>query len=403
MSSPSNIFEKFKFITSNYNILVLEDSKTLNNIIVKHLKNDGYNCFSAQNLKDAKEILSENTINFIILDINLPDGNGYELIKKYSNSNIKIIVITSQDDEQFRQLSFQNGIIDFIVKDKEFLNKLDEISLIIEKIVKNKQSTILIVEDSIIIQEQLVETLSNRSYKTLQTEGINQILHILENNDVDLILLDVNLKDGNGIEFLSKHKSIIIEKYKIPVIIVSGSNDNSIVREGLKAGAKDIIRKPYIVEELILKVDANIDYKRKQKENIHIQQMLKEYRNAIEESSIFFITDKHGFLKEVNDEFCNTTGYIKKELIGKPYTITRFDELDEKIYNEIWATIKNNKIWKGELKNKKKDGSFYWTHLTLKPILDTKNNLLECIGICKDITREKLLKNYVKEFLKKRQ
>jgi PAS domain S-box-containing protein len=400
MSFSSNIFKKFKFYPSNYNILIVEDSKSVNNIMTNKFENLGYKCFSAQTLKEAYSILDEHKINFIMLDINLPDGNGYDLMKKYALSNIKIFVLTSQNDEQFRQISFQKGIIDFIVKDKDFYHRIDDITLLIEKIEKNKQSSILIVEDSFIIQEQLTDILTNRNYRTLTTEYTNNILELIENNDIDLILLDVNLKDGNGIEFLDKNKSTIIDINKIPVIIVSGNSDSSIVRNGLRAGATDIIRKPYIVEELILKVDANIDYKRKQKESINIQKLLQQYKDTIDKSYIVSRTDKHGFINYVNDAFCEISGFTKEELLGKSHSILKHQDMPSELFKELWHTVKNLKqTWQGEIKNMKKDGSFYWANTIINPIVDSNGDILEFIAIRNDISHEKLLESYFRKQL----
>lgn len=397
MNYSVDIFKKFKFYPSNYNILVIEDSKSLNTIIFNKFKEFGYNCYRAQTLKEANEILDNSKIDYIMLDINLPDGNGYEIIKKYSNSEIKIFVLTSHNDEQFRQISFQYGIIDFIMKDKDFFHRFDDISALIERIEKNKQSSILIVEDSFIIQEQLVDILTNRNYKTYSTDCTKDILKIISENSIDLILLDVNLKDGNGIEFLTKNKTEIIEINKIPVIIVSGNSDASIVRDGLKAGAKDIIRKPYIIEELILKVDANIDYRRKQKENKQVHHLLENYRTMIEESFIISKTDKHGFINYINDAFCKITGYTKEELIGKTHNIFKHEDTPDELYTDIWHTIKREKkSWEGELKNKKKDGSYFWSKTVIYPICDNNGNILELISIKTDITHEKLLEEYFK-------
>jgi PAS domain S-box-containing protein len=333
--------------------------------------------------------------------MNLPAGNGYEIIKKYASSGIKIFVLTSQDDEQLREISFQNGVIDYIVKDKDFFLKLDNISKIIEKIEKNKQSSILIVEDSYVIQEQLTEILSNRNYQTFSCDCVERIMEMIEVNDIDLMLLDVNLKDKNGIDFLNKKRNIIIDKLNIPVIIVSGSKDTDIIREGLKAGAKDVLRKPYIVEELVLKVDLNIDYKRKEKENKYFQFLLEQYKNVLEDSFNILTCDKHGFIKNVNKCLCELTGFEKNELIHKSHNIFNPSDNSEKFYLSLWNKIKNdNKIWKGKIKSQKKNGKFFWSELTIKPVINNKGHIEEYIFIFKDISKEKLLENYVKHINK---
>jgi ribosomal protein L10 len=82
----------------NYNILMVEDSKSLIKILNTSFKSLGFNTFLAMTLQEAREIIKINKIDYIILDINLPDGSGYDLIKELSTTLIKIIVLTSQID-----------------------------------------------------------------------------------------------------------------------------------------------------------------------------------------------------------------------------------------------------------------------------------------------------------------
>ena len=122
MNKNSNqTVSKFKFIPANYNILILDDSKSINQILTKSFADKGYNCFNAFTIAQAKEILEYNTIHYVMLDINLPDGNGYELITLLEKSSVKIFVLTTENDKQFREISYQKGILDFIVKDKNFV------------------------------------------------------------------------------------------------------------------------------------------------------------------------------------------------------------------------------------------------------------------------------------------
>ena len=102
----------------NYNILMVEDSKSLIKILNTSFKSLGFNTFLAMTLQEAREIIKINKIDYIILDINLPDGSGYDLIKELSTTLIKIIVLTSQTDSQLKEFSYQKGVMDFINKDK---------------------------------------------------------------------------------------------------------------------------------------------------------------------------------------------------------------------------------------------------------------------------------------------
>jgi len=258
----------FEFVTANYNILILDDSKSVNQILTKTFEDKGYNCFNVFTIKAAKEVLANNQIHYVMLDINLPDGNGYELITLLEKSSVKIFVLTSESDKQFREKSYQKGILDFIVKDKNFFHKIDQIAKTIENIEKNRTNTILVMEDSLVIQEQLKDVLENRYYKVQVASDSLRAEEILSEMPVDLILLDLVLKDGNGIDFLRRNNNIIRNIKKIPVLVVSGHVNSEITRDVIKEGAVDVLTKPYVLEEIVLKVDFWTDYKRKENEII---------------------------------------------------------------------------------------------------------------------------------------
>ena len=109
---------------------------------------------------------------------------------------------------------------------------------------------ILIVDDSKIVQAQLKDLFENRNYVILQALGIKEAKEILLKEKIDLILLDIELKDGNGKTFLKDNKELIISKNNIHVLFISGNVTPTIIRDCLKLGAVDILRKPFIFEEI---------------------------------------------------------------------------------------------------------------------------------------------------------
>ena len=390
----------FKFKPLNYNILIVEDSRSVNKILEKIFTEQGFNCFCVFSLEEAKDHLENNNINYIMLDINLPDGSGYELITKFENSSEKIFVLTTETDKQFRDISYQKGVIDFIIKDKDFFHAIHDIPKTIEQLEKNRHKTILVIDDSIVIQAQLKDILENRHYNVQLASNTSTALNILSNEKIDLILLDVQLKDENGIEFLQKNKHEIINDKKIPVMIISGHIESSTIRDGLKAGAVDIIKKPYVIEEIVLKVDLWIDYKRKEEEVSCSTQLLKEYKNAVDESSIVSKATPKGIITFVNEKFCELSGYREEELIGKNHNIVRHPDMPKEAFKDMWYTIKDlKKSWTGKVKNRKKDGGYYWVDALIKPIIDINGNIVEYIGLRTDITEIEQYKEILKDKL----
>ncbi len=397
-----NTFSNYVFIPQNHTILIIEDSKSVNKILYKTFSNMGYKCFSAYSLQEAKVLIEQNDINYIMLDINLPDGNGYDLIKELNRSDKKIFVLTNETDENLRESAYKNGIIDFIVKDKDFFYKINQISPTIEMLEKNKNKTILVVDDSKVIQEQLKDILSNRNYNVTTASNGDEAINIVREETIDLILLDIQLKDSNGIEFLEKHNKEIIDIKQIPVLIISGHIEYATIRNGLKAGAKDIIKKPYVVEEIVLKVDLWIDYKRKHDEAICSQKLLQEYKDAVDDTSLVSKTDINGIITYANKHFIELSGFKESELVGKSHNIVRHPDSKKEVFQDLWHTIKDEKKpWSGKIKNISKSGDTYWVNAYIKPIIDVNDNIVEFIGIRNDITELESAKKKIEEINKK--
>lgn len=111
-----------------------------------------------------------------------------------------------------------------------------------------------------------------------------------------------------------------------------------------------------------------------------------ELRRALDESAIVAITDKNGTITYANKKFCEISKYSEKELIGQNHRILKSGYHPPQFYQNMWKTISSGHIWQGDIKNKAKDGTFYWVRTTIVPFLDKEGNPEEYIAIRVDIT-----------------
>ena len=115
--------------------------------------------------------------------------------------------------------------------------------------------------------------------------------------------------------------------------------------------------------------------------------LLGEYKNAIDESSIVSRTDENGVITYVNDKFIDICGYSRDELIGQKHNIIRHEDTPQEFFEELWQTIKKQHIYKGTMKNRKKNGDSYFMDLTIVPIYDPVKEETEYVGIGYEVTR----------------
>ncbi|MCW3092979.1 MAG: domain S-box protein [Ferruginibacter sp.] len=122
-----------------------------------------------------------------------------------------------------------------------------------------------------------------------------------------------------------------------------------------------------------------------------------DYKNALDQSCIVTITDEKGIIQYANDNFCKISGYSAAELVGQNHRIVKSGYHPEAFMKDLWATVSDGKIWRGELCNKAKTGTLYWVDATFIPFLNDQDKPVQYIEISNDITEKKLMAEEIVE------
>jgi PAS domain S-box-containing protein len=116
---------------------------------------------------------------------------------------------------------------------------------------------------------------------------------------------------------------------------------------------------------------------------------LSQYKYALDEASLIEITDTEGVILHVNENTCKVAGYSKYELIGQKNSIHNSGFHPREFIANLWQTISSGKIWKGELRNKARNGGIYWVNSTIVPFVNDEGMVYQYMAIKTDITNIK--------------
>ncbi|MBF0396379.1 MAG: response regulator [Desulfobacterales bacterium] len=243
-------------------VLIVDDDPLILSLLDKEVKRNFFNTCLAHDGQSALEIFKKKSIDIVLIDVNLPDVNGLDLIQtaKTYAPNCEVIVITGYGNVDIATASLRKGAIDYIEKPINLEELKTAFGRALEKLAEKEQlaykNTILLIDDEELVVNHLAVFLEQEGYNVFKAHSGEQGLEVIENNKIDVVITDIKMKGMSGIEVLQRAKRYYSD---IEIIVVTGFKDEELSISALRAGAIDYINKPINLDELLFSISKAID------------------------------------------------------------------------------------------------------------------------------------------------
>ncbi|HEX5710599.1 MAG TPA: response regulator [Sulfuricurvum sp.] len=377
------------FEKSIYTVAVIDHDQTLNHLLSQELREAGCTVLQAFSSEEISGILHQNP-DFIIIDPVYEACHELTLCDYLKDpGSAGVVVFTSNPNNERRDNLFECGILECFQKDEPLDEVVDELLHLFDTIQSNIDYHITIISDAKNTQEKLKKLISHRKYSSCFLNNCDELKEKWEyhaHDFPDLIILD--LKDAGHFKqaFDFIHYIRIHRLLEIPIVAMLDCDGNNLSPKLYRAGVNDVLVMPFSAEKLLTMVTHHLDYRISKKWLRYEHSLSNQLKVMIDSSSIVSKANLNGNITYVNEEFCQISGYTKKELIGQPHSIIRHPDNSPMLFQQMWQTLQEKKTFHGILMNRRKDGSTYYVDTTIAPLLDDNQEIMEYISIRHDVT-----------------
>lgn len=240
---------------------------------------------------------------------------------------------------------------------------------------------VLYIEDEDFIRDEVSYFLGNQVKELIVAKDGIEAIEKFKEYEPDLLITDLQMPKMNGIEMLEK-----LNNKNVPVIVTTAYSDVEYFLKAIELRVNKFIIKPIDLYQLMHDIQDCIL-------STHLRDRLFEKEqllNIVDENVLVSVTDKNGVIIDASSAFCDFVEYSREELIGATHRILKHPDTPNSFYEQMWKEIISGKVFKTEIRNRKKSGKEYWAKLTITPVIKN-GEVVNYTAIRQDITNKKKL------------
>ena len=377
-------------------LCMMDDDVEFSLLLATQLESFGYKTLHFSSAQAFEAALDKLSPAAILMDMALPEGifSGAEIIRRINNGESKpvpVVFISVHKDFESRLHAVRAGATHYLTKPFD-INSLVQA---IEDVSGDQPGVpyrVLIIDDDVELAAMYRISLEAAGMIVTVEHNPRKALAVLKDFEPDLVLMDVLMPGCDGIELATIIRQS--SEYDLtPIIFLTTEWRNDIKLAAMNLGSDDFLAKPITPWHLVSTLKARIKRARILRggsvKNRIVMQELEKLSYAIDQHAIVSKTDASGFIVHVNDKFCEVSGYSREELLGQNHRLIKSGFHSPAFFEELWQTISSGKVWQGDIKNRNKNGQFYWVATSIVPILDDFDIPYQYISIRTEITHIK--------------
>ena len=374
-------------------IYLADDDELVANDLIAKLERDDFEVKYFSSLNAFENAIKEKMPSAIIMDVMFKEGDiaGIDSIIKLRNqyeNSPPVIFISVRHDIEARLAAAKTGAQRYFSKPLD-INKLSKtLDGLIER-VETKPYRILFADDDLNLLKFYETVVLGAGMEVKTISNPLQILDVVNEFKPDVVVLDVYMPGYTGPELAQVIRQD--DKWALtPIMFLSTETDLDVQLDSMNLGGEMFMVKPIAANHLISVLNSKAKSSRwSNRLNQDLENVIRENQYQIVTSNqhdIVSTADVTGRIIEVNEKFCEISGYSRKELLGQNHRLLKSTHHSDSFYKDMWCTIANGEVWHGTICNLNKEGDEYWVDSTIVPFLDENGKPYKYVSARTDVT-----------------